>query len=637
MIRLALAALLVAAAAPASAWIGTVEVVRGAGDGGATARGVVFHDLDRDSVRDPGEPGVPDVAVSNGREVVTTDSGGAYALPARADMNLFVVRPSGWQVPVDRDGVPQFAYVHKPAGSPPLRYGGLEPTGPLPEAVNFPLAPGGPGKVFTCLAFGDTQTYSRRELGWLRDSLGRMLVARDTDEIACLLFLGDVMGDDLDLFPRFKRIVAAAGVPQYYVGGNHDFDFDASSDADSFDTFRREWGPQYYSFTIGDVHFVVLDNVRYPCNGIDPHPFCAAEAEPGYNGVITDTQLEWLANDLAHVPDDRLVVVAAHIPFQTFASADRLTDVTDNFDRLAALLEGRRVLTLAGHTHTLEQILPGEHYAGFQENTGVGPSPFHQIVAGAVSGSWWSGDLDDHGVPRATQRLGAPRGYLELAFDGGRVVDTYHAFGEEGAMHVSLNTPRFRDWARTLFAFVDGGAPPGTVPPVTVSDLPDPLMVTRADLEGGTFAAVNVWNGTRETRVSVAVGNRPAVSARRTQEGQGEARRIGPQYADPFAILRQATQGRMAFRSTEGGEEGFTTWQNYRWAGAPGPVMPWMLARSSSHLWRADLPADLHPGIHVLTVTATDRHGRTRTVRLPFEVVETLPAVWGFDAERFAQ
>lgn len=626
-----------AGTAPA-AYLGSVEVVRGPGDGGDVARGVVFRDDDRDSVRDPAEPGIAGVAVSNGREVVLTDEAGAYALPAREDMNLFVTKPAGYDVPVDRFMVPQFAYIHKPAGSPPLRFRGLAPTGPLPQAVNFPLVPGETGEEFTCLAFGDTQTYSAREVGFMRDSLGRMLVERSIEDVACLLFLGDIMGDDLDLFPRIKEIVAAAGVPQYYVGGNHDIDFDAPSDAHSFDTFRREWGPETYSFDIGRVHFVVLDNVRFPCNGIDPHPFCAADAKPEYNGVLTQAQLEWLANDLAHVPRDKLVVVAAHIPFQTFTDTGWLMAQTDNFDALARALEWRRVLTLSAHTHTLEQIMPGEHYAGFLENTGVGPSPFHQIVAGAVSGSWWSGDLDDHGVPRATQRLGAPRGHLVLEFDGTDYVDTYVAFGEKGDMHASLNSPRFREWAGKLFAYVDGRPEPGSLPPVTVNDLGDPLMVTRDDLATGTWVAVNVWNGTRETDVSVRVGDRAPVAARRTQEGAGEAKRVGPEFADPAAILRQATMGRMAFRSTEGGDEtaGFRTFMGMRWIGPPGPVQSWMLARASSHLWRADLPADLGLSLHVLEVMATDRHGRTSVLRLPFEVVEELPA-WEFREALFAE
>jgi hypothetical protein len=33
-------------------------------------------------------------------------------------MVVFVVKPSGWMTPVDENNLPQFSYVHKPAGSP---------------------------------------------------------------------------------------------------------------------------------------------------------------------------------------------------------------------------------------------------------------------------------------------------------------------------------------------------------------------------------------------------------------------------------------------------------------------------------------------------------------------------------------
>ena len=64
-----------------------------------------------------------------------------------------------------------------------------------------------------------------------------MLAARNNANTECLIFAGDVMGDDLSLYPRFKRIIAASKIPQYFVGGNHDLDFDAETDQHSFDTF----------------------------------------------------------------------------------------------------------------------------------------------------------------------------------------------------------------------------------------------------------------------------------------------------------------------------------------------------------------------------------------------------------------
>ncbi len=630
MLVLGCAALALPAYAKDASYIGSVHVVPG--DGSADmARGTVFIDANRNSILDEGEAGVGGVLVSNGLEVVATDDSGAYALPAYEDMNLFITKPAGHATPVDEDMVPQFNYIHKVAGSPDLRFGGIEPTGPLPDAVNFPLIADGSGDQFQCLVFGDTQPYTNREVSFVRETAGKMLATRDNSSAECLIFAGDVMGDDLSLYPRFKQIISVGGVPQYYVGGNHDLDFDAETDQHSFDTFRREWGPEYYSFDIGQVHFVTLDNVRYPCNGVDDHSFCDLSANPTYNGVISERQLEWLANDLANVPEDKLIVVSAHIPFVTYTDNTAQKHQTDNLDALYEIIGDRPALGLSGHTHTTEQILPGEFFEGWEENTGTGPAAFHQIITGGVSGSWWAGDLNDNGVPHSTQRLGSPRGYYVIDFDGADYVDTYMTFDgdESDQMHASFNTPRFRDWAVKLLAYADSyPVPTDVIPPVTVNDLGDMNMITRKDLEGGTWVAVNVWNGSKDSIVTLKINGGEPFDATRTQPGEGEAVFRGPEFADPLALAKQSTQGRTTFRSAQGGDEthGFTTWQGFEWkTEIAGPMQSWMLTNKSSHLWRADLPADLPAGAHTLEFSTTDRYGRTFTEVLAFEVVEELP------------
>lgn len=618
-----------------TAYIGSVHIVPGDAE---TVQGTVFLDADRDSVLDDGEAGVEGVLVSNGREVVVTDADGRYDLPPRDDMNVFVTKPAGYATPLDAQLVPQFSYVHKPEGSPDLRYGGIAPTGPLPAAINFPLVEDDSDRAnFDCLVFGDAQPYSNTQLSYVRETAGRMLAARDASDTECLIFQGDVMGDDLSLYPRFKEIISVGDTPQYAVAGNHDLDFDARSDADSFDTFRRAWGPEYYSFDIGKVHFVVLDNVRYPCNGVDDHAVCDPAERLTYNGVIHDRQMAWLANDLDNVPQDRLIVLNAHIPFQTFTDNRARKHQTDNLAELAEIIGDRPALGLSGHTHTTENIEPGEHYAGWEEVTGVGPAPFHQIVTGALSGSWWSGNLDDAGVPEATQRLGSPRGYYRLEVSGTDWIDTYHSFREtpETQMHAAFSTPRFRDWAADLMAYADlYGRPSEVLPPVTRTDLGDMNMLTRTDLEGGTWVAVNVWNGSMSSRVSVSIDGGAAIEARRTQVGEGEAKQRGPAYADPHALARQSTDTRVAWRSAQGGEAtaGYEMFRGVHWTGVPGPLPRWLLTDSSQHLWRADLPADLPAGVHVMEVRTTDRHGRTFRTTLPFEVVEEMPQMgWQSD------
>jgi hypothetical protein len=610
---------------------------------------VVFHDLSRDGVRQEDEPGIAGVMVSNGRDVTLSGPDGGYELPVYDNMTLMVTKPAGWATPTDADGVPRFFYHHKPEGSPtPLRFGGLAPTGPLPAAVNFPLTRVAEPEDFRCVVMGDTQPYSNQEVGFMRDGVLASLL--DRDDIAgapCMILLGDVMGDDLGLLPRFKSVMSVLGVPQYYIHGNHDYDFDATSDEDSADSWRTLYGPNYYAFEIGRVFFVALDNVVYPCTeadrpaGGDPEDDrmgCGptAEGEAIYNGRVSDRQMQWLEATLAEVPDDRLIVFMHHIPFVSFADATSGRHQTDNLAEIHALVAGRRALSLSGHTHTYEYLAAGEWFEGWEEKVGVRRLPFDHVVAGAPSGNWYMGDLGFEGTPLAFARGGTPPGYVTIDFEGAEHRITFHAANQplERQMALAFNTPLFRDWFETAFAWADGIEDAGAdeTPPVSVGDLDDLKLFTPDELDGGVWLTANVWNGERGTEVVARINDGPALPMERTQAGEGEARRSGAEFADPFAAPRQMTIGRFAWESASDDPrtQGFEVWQGERLGPVPPQAMPaGFIAANSSHLWRLPMPADLPEGAHVATVTVTDRHGREWTDRIAFEVRgERPPRFW---------
>ncbi|WP_394288892.1 metallophosphoesterase N-terminal domain-containing protein, partial [Corynebacterium variabile] len=116
---------------------GRVEVSDDPAEDQSTFTGQVFDDANRNSTLDDGEEPIAGVPVSNGVDVVTTDDEGRYELPAGDNLTLSVTQPAGWQVPVDADNFAQFSYTHLPEGSTDLKFGGLEPTGDVPAAVNF--------------------------------------------------------------------------------------------------------------------------------------------------------------------------------------------------------------------------------------------------------------------------------------------------------------------------------------------------------------------------------------------------------------------------------------------------------------------------------------------------------------------
>jgi 3',5'-cyclic AMP phosphodiesterase CpdA len=638
-------------------YVGEVEVVRevGASDS-ETVRGKVFADRDRDSRSRRGENGVRGVMVSNGRDVVLTDKHGNYELPAYDGMTVSVTKPAGWEVPLDDHNFPQFYYHHLPEGSPELRFEGLAPTGPLPQAINFPLVESAGSDEINCAVIGDTQTYSNQELGFLRDGVVNDLAQRDDIGQCGALIVGDVAGDDLGIYPRLKEVMSLADAPVRAVPGNHDIDFDATDDEHSFDTYKREIGPEYYSYDVGDAHFVGLDNVRYPCTPADnadgQHEFCDDPANhPTYTGVIGEEQLTWLANDLAHVPEDKLIVIGTHISLVSYLDQNFSQHQTDDVKELYALLEGRPALSVSGHTQVVENLTTGDTYAGWEDTVGVDTVPFQHLTVGAASGSWWTGDLSTTGsnsgiIPEAIQREGGPPGYMNLELDGNTYQTTYRATGRpaDEQMSLSINSPFFREWYETLTAWdAEQDAleepDPRAVPPVNINDLGDPNLLTGTDLAEDSYLVANVWNGQTATEVTVQIDDQEPMTATRTQEARGEGILEGAEFGDPYALMRQLQTARFGLESTSGNDraQGWEAFRGDKFGPGPAqPILSFLLADQSSHLWRLPMPTDLEQGGHTATVRALDPDGREFVETLKFEVVEDRPPQF-FRTELFSE
>ena len=421
--------------------------------GGKHASGVVFHDRNRNAVRDAFDFGVRGVAVSNGRDVVSTDWRGRYRIAVGDDTILFVIKPGGWSTPVDDNGIPRFYYIHKPQGSPTdLAYPGVSPTGPLPDRIDFPLYRQRESRSFRAILFADTQIYSLDELNLLNRDIIAELIGT---QAAFGLTLGDLVGNDLPLFEPLIESIGQIGVPWYNVIGNHDINVDAKTNRHSDETFERVYGPPTYAFSYGKVHFIVLDDVVYdgPKN---------EEGEEGpYEAGISKDQLEFIENYLKTVPRDRLVVLAMHIPFESPPLS------VDGLDALFEILKDRpHTLSLAGHHHYQENRFYGPE-EGFN-----GPQPHHQLINATTSGSWWLGADDEVGIPHTTMSDGAPNGYSIIRFDGHRYSIRFKA------------ARRSADHQMNIFA-------PGATTSANAAE---------------TEVLVNVFSGSERTRVEMRLG-----------------------------------------------------------------------------------------------------------------------------------
>nr|WP_307851251.1 calcineurin-like phosphoesterase family protein [Nocardiopsis sp. MG754419] len=590
-----------ASASPSQDWDdiayrGGIEVVRAA-DGpedDSVLTGTVFVDENRDGVSDADESGLAGVVVTNGRDVVRTDDEGRYTLPVFDNMTVSITQPSGHQVPVDEYNIPQFHYHHLPEGSPELRYGGIEPTGPLPSAVNFPVVESAPTAEAeqSCVIAGDLQTYDEQEVEYARAGAIKDLSERD-DYAGCgTLFVGDVVGDDLSLYPAIKELAAETNGPARFLPGNHDLDFDAPNAEHAFDTFRAQLAPAYYSYDVGDVHVVALNNVDYPCTAAEDSPegieeHCAdPEGDPSYNGRISDEQLTWLERDLAHVDRDKLVVVAGHIGLLNYADESSPVHQVDQVARVHELLRGREAVAVAGHSHSIENLKKGDDVEGWRDLFGIEGLPFPHITVGAISGDWYSGEVGEEGYPTALGRDGGRPGVVTLDVEGNEFRERYTITGEADDVQSrsAINSPTYRRWFEERQEWND--APEGEAP-----EWDEPLVVDRADLTDGSWLTTNFYLGSTGSTVEVSLDGGPVEEATRTQRLEGEGVNVGVDYSDPYAVSQQLVHGGT-------------------------------LADRTMHLWRFDLPADLEAGAHTAEVTTTDSYGRAFTDVLEFEVVD---------------
>jgi hypothetical protein len=423
------------------------------------ATGIVFHDANDNRRFDAGERPLPGVRVSNGRQIVATDARGRYELPVDDDTILFVIKPRGWRTPLSADMLPRFYYIHKPHGSPAhFKYAGVAPTGPLPESVDFPLYPQDEPDQFHALLFGDPQPRNQKEVDWITHDVVEELIGSDA---SFGVTLGDIAFDNLETFEPLNRAIALIGIPWYNVIGNHDINYDADVRKLANETYERVYGPSWYAFDYGPVHFLVLDDIEWYID--------SGDGKGKYRGGFGPEQLEFIRTDLAQVPERQLVVLMMHIP---------LDEVHDRHG-LFRLIERRPFcMSISAHEHF------HEHRFLTRANGWQGPEPHHHVVNVTVCGSWWSGAPDERGIPHTLMKDGAPNGYSIISFDGEKYALEFRAAGRSADYQMLIQAPD----------------------------------VVRSSEAGATDIYVNVFNGSEWSTVELRIGEGEWAPLQHTRE-----------------------------------------------------------------------------------------------------------------------
>lgn len=339
--------------------------------------GSIFLDRNANGVRDPGEPGIAGVVVSNQVQAVRSDSGGRFQLDDAQGFGLiFVSVPDGY-----RSAGPFWKRTDS-------------------GQLDFPLVATAAPSAFTFIHASDTHLDSvslprMRMLQALVDSIRPDFVLLTGDLIRDALRVSDTVATF-----RYELYLKEQGKmsrPVWTAPGNHEI-FGIERDKSHVSTdhplyarkmYRHYLGPDYYSFNYGGVHFVALNSEDYD--------------DQSYYGHIDSVQVEWLKRDLAFVPDSVPVVTFNHIPFFTAAEMINGYDeesvaptiisvggkksfrhVVSNAGDLLKILRGHRYpLALGGHIHireTLSYALGGQNTRFEQAAAVVGPSeadPLH--------------------------------------------------------------------------------------------------------------------------------------------------------------------------------------------------------------------------------------------------------------------
>jgi hypothetical protein len=525
------------------------------------AKGVVYEDTNPDGRHNSSEPGVANVSVSNGCNLVLTNADGYYEISLAANQILFISQPSGYVVPVDSNNLPRFFYSHYPNGSPTAIAGTsvewlwpvIEPTGPLPESIDFALHKLSSREVrFSAHAFADPQASSDQGEDMLREDLINTLLGNPFDAKFSIT-VGDVVFDNLGLYDRHKEMIGLIGIPQWNLPGNHDMNYESPNAHYANETYKKHFGPIYYSFNYGNAHIVALNNVEYVGAGQ------RGSNSSDYRGFISDDQMMWLEQDLANVPNDKLIVIATHIPLIAEASdgsaGSRITGPnTDNFSELLDILRPfTNIYGLAGHDTSNSWKVEINHNHGW---TG---QPWLAHTLAEVRGSGWTrGPRDLRGVADAMMDDGNPNGFYLLKFDDVTLVPEFIPF------------PYGREAAQRLRIVLD--------PALDTTE----SGINRGLLLANTKVVVNLFDGGERDEVSLSLDGGRQVSMDYVVRSDPFMERSYQQYADT--------------------DDAFTR-----------PV-------ASSHIWEYSLPENLMPGLHNVVVESEDEFGQHQRGVFTFEL-----------------
>ncbi len=347
--------------------------------------------------------GVPDVLISDGIEIVKTDAEGNYRFQsAKKWKYVFMITPSGYE-PAALGFLPK---IHEP----------LTADVDTPEEVNFTLE-----KVqndnYTLLVCGDIHLARRtNDLAQFEKvaEFMKKAIAEAPGKVYALT-LGDMTWDMYWIANNYGFEDYIQTMNSYFPSttffhtmGNHDNEMEVAGDFDKAIKYTENLTPDYYSFNLGQIHYIVLDNMDF--TGVE----AGEENRSKYAKNFTAEQLEWLRKDLSYVDKSTPVFVTAHEPLARPSGLswnEQLNGKDADLDTFIGIFDGYNVRYLSGHTHNL-----------FNKTW---TSTFVEHNSGAICASWWWSGYHTPGIHIAQD--GAPGGFTVWDIKGTESTHYYQA------------------------------------------------------------------------------------------------------------------------------------------------------------------------------------------------------------------
>ena len=340
------------------------------------------------------------VVVTDGEICVQTDENGYYEMDIDLENTKFIYTsiPSGYKAKNNENGFPKFYYLVTTAD----RKQGY-------CAANFVFEPisGDPNR-YTLLIGADLQPRAKTT-DYDRIAFHSLDVAEDfyrdikekkasiTDREVYGMLLGDIVHENMSLFANYITGVKNANIQMFNVIGNHDHDYSASTDVEAARKFEEHFGPSYYSFNIGKLHYVVLDNIIMAVEN-------GKVQKNGYAYGLTDKEWTWLQNDLKYVDKSTTLMVASHCPmFKKDSASTEFQDQSEHGSDYANLLKQySKVHAWAGHTHR-------SFFYNYSSSLFSSLKNIEVHTLARSTGELWTNDYNAYGTPR---------GYTVVEVDG---------------------------------------------------------------------------------------------------------------------------------------------------------------------------------------------------------------------------